>query len=192
MPTQQDEQVYGSDMLADFNRFIDERVNQTVGRTLAQQQIQRAHDTVMRVLDADPQLAGKWRVINEQPEFLAWLAGIDDLSGRPRKDLLTSAYEAGSAERCRAIFAAFQARGVTPDERGQPQPYGDGRRPSGPRSADVGGKYTRAQIASFYKDVARGLYAGREADRLRVERDIIAASQTPGRIIDLPFRGADK
>lgn len=41
--------------------------------------------------------------------------------------------------------------------------------------------YSRAQIAGFYRDVRRGVWAGRETDKDRLERDIIAA-QAEGRV----------
>jgi len=41
--------------------------------------------------------------------------------------------------------------------------------------------YTHAEIKRFYNDVRRGAYAGRDADKARIEADMFAA-QREGRV----------
>ena len=56
-------------------------------------------------LDSAPDLAGRWRQINDDPQFIAWLNTTEDPStGWDRMVLLRHVYAHGDAERTAAIF----------------------------------------------------------------------------------------
>ena len=64
-------------------------------------------------LDSAPDLAGRWRQINEDPQFIAWLDTTKDPStGWDRGVLLRHVYAAGDAERTAALFRAYIAEHV--------------------------------------------------------------------------------
>jgi len=145
----------------------------------AQTQTELAQQRVQAALDADPMLAGKWRKINESDHFLRWLAEIDPLSGERRHVLLTRAYGFGAIDPVQAIFRAYAAEQLPaaqrtaerlPFERGRPTPSITDRDLTARRV------WTRPEISRFYEDVRRGRYADRESERLRIERDILAAA----------------
>lgn len=63
--------------------------------------------SVVAGLDATPDLAGRWRQINDDPAFLEWLDRNDLLSGQKRLLLLRDAYSRGDVDRTAAFFRAF-------------------------------------------------------------------------------------
>jgi hypothetical protein len=71
----------------------------------------------MAVLDADPQLAGKWRAINNDPQLIAWCNGVHEFSGTTRLQLRTDAFNRGDSERCRDIFKAWIAAQIPQRQR---------------------------------------------------------------------------
>jgi hypothetical protein len=152
-----------------------------------------------------------WRHINGMPEWHAWLRLRDVYSGGVRQQLLNAAKAAGDPSRVVAFFKGFiedaAATGVQTDPLTAPLVAAPAAPQPAPRQAAValdslaapgrpgpaapGGDQplvpaakpiiTRAQISQFYEAVRRGQYAGREADRLRDEREIFAA-QNDGRV----------
>lgn len=181
-----------ADPAAATQRWAAPVVDQRVGQLQAQvNQIktQTVRDRVMATLDADPELAGKWRLVNETPEFIAWCQEPDPLIGQPKLDILRGAFDAGNAQRVAAFFLAWLRRRTSAAARGAPGPFdANARQPS--IRADATGRrmYSRADIAKFYADKRNGLYEGREVEALRIERDIVAAAAAGGRISDPPPR----
>lgn len=159
-------------------------------------QANQAQTTIMNVLDHDPELGDRWRVINNNPQFIAWLELRDPFSGHQRILMLRDAYAAGDAVRTMAFFKAFitehtvvnPAPGGTPAH--TPEAPGTGGptltdlaapgRASGPPSVGAPADkrvWTTSDIATFYRDVQRGVWAGRDADKQSLERDIVAAAR---------------
>lgn len=162
------------------------------GHTEIQQQT--AQDRVMSSLDADPELGGNWRTINENPEFITWLNQVDPFVGQPRMRLLSEAFGRGDSVRTANFFKAFitEHTAVQPDPAPPvhtPQPEADRvsletlaapGRPAG-SVANSGAStekrmWTSTQISAFYRDCADGKYAAREAEKLRIEQDIFSAA----------------
>jgi len=155
--------------------------------------------------DADPELGGVWRQMNFDPKFLAWLAQVDPFAGVPRQGLLNEAATSGDTVRCMRFFKTYLAEHTAvsqpspaPATQTLPTPEVAGARPtledlaapgrsSGGSPAGNGGApaekrvWTRAEITRFYRDASQGKYAHREAEKQRVENDILAAA-TEGRI----------
>ena len=133
----------------------------------------------------------EWRSLNTNPDFLAWLALPDPLSGDIRQKMLTAAYERNEALRVAAFFKGFLAEeaALNPATARQPAPVtapkvdlasfaAPGRAksaaaPSSPEKPII----SRADITKFYADVAAGKYEGRDSERQAFEKQIFAASR---------------
>lgn len=131
-------------------------------------------------LDRDPELGGTWRTINNDKAFLAWLDEIDGLSGAPRLQLLQRAYNMGNPGPVSAIFKAFIASRIPQRERTETRlPHeGTGPRPS-IRTQDLTRRkvWSAKETHNFYDDCRRGRYDKREAERLQIENEILAAAR---------------
>lgn len=138
-----------------------------------------------------------WREINTNDNFIAWLQLPDTYSGAIRHELLKAAFERNDSPRVAAFFKGFLAEeaAMAPAERG-PDPKEDkpsskvplntlaapGRAKSAAATAPAEKPtISRAQISSFYRDLAAGVYAGKEEEAQRLEKMIFDA-QKDGRI----------
>ncbi len=208
----EDVETYGQDLItatqrwmeAKFGSVIQDLQRQITALSSGHQQHERrsTQQSVLTALDADPQIGQKWRAINDDPAFLAWLDEVDPFSGEQRKKLLHDAYTRGDVKRTGEFFKRYVAEHTAvSDPPPAPAPHtpppdegGTGRptladlavpgRASGP--APVGAPtekrvWTRDEITAFYRQRQRGAFAGREAEANRLEADIIAAT-TEGRI----------
>lgn len=193
-PTAEDVELFGQD-LVDFTQRatapgIDRRVA-PLENQVARLQAELSQERVQRALDGDPVLGDKWRKLNNDPAFLAWLAETDELSGRPRLELLRRAYSLGDATRVAHFFRAFITRQIPTRTRTQHrEPFEQtGRRPT-LKAANLGDRrrtWTRPEIAAFYSDCRRGIYDQREPERLRIEAEILEAGRQ-GRVTGAPPR----
>jgi len=159
-----------------------------------------AHERMCNGLD---DMAAGWEEVNNSPEFHAWLDEQDPYAGAKRGAMLAQAYGSGDVTRVAAFFTGFtkEHAAVAPSGE-QPQPAGQGTPPGpipnvslaslaapgtgvgGPQSAGTPNEsgqqrvYTRSEIATFYEDVRKGAYRGRDADKQAIERDIFNAQKT--------------
>lgn len=78
-----------------------EQAAQTAASTVAADAVQKMY-TLLN--DKVPD----WTVVNEQPEFLAWLSEVDPYAGAPRGQLLSQAYQANDGPRVVAFFLGFK------------------------------------------------------------------------------------
>ncbi len=136
-----------------------------------------------------------WRSIDTSEAFHAWLDQVDPLSGAKRLPMLQAAYSQGEASRVLTFFRAYLAEHTAVS---QPQghttaipveapptaqvPLEDlaapGRsRPGSPAPQNETRIFTQSQIATFYRDVQKGSYRGREAEQQRLEAEIIRAGR---------------
>lgn len=138
-----------------------------------------------------------WRELNSNSEFLDWLRLPDPYSGAIRHDMLKAAYAQGNAHRVLAFFNGFLAEeavvapaGQEPDAQVTKVPKvplanlaAPGRAKTAASASAPAEKpiITRAQIASFYADLANGKYRGRDAEKNKAEAMIFEA-QRDGRI----------
>lgn len=162
--------------------------------------VHNAREVCKAALNADPKLGPVWESLNREPAFVAWVKDVDPFSGQVRQPLLQGAFDAGQVDRVKAFFNAYlseqtatqvppQVPPHTPEQPGTGRPtLEDFAAPGrGPVTPPPGGAptekrtWTQPEIAAFYRDVNRGVYAGKDADKLRIEQDIIAAA-TEGRI----------
>lgn len=107
-----------------------------------------------------------WQALDHDPQFAAWLNGIDKPSGRVREQRLAHMIRSGSWPAAAAFIEGFHWQ--------QSQ-----------RSGSMFAKptYSREQIRQAYEAHRRGAYNGREAEWDRLERDIVAASRE-GRVLN--------
>lgn len=206
--TDEEQREYGEDLLkvvgkkamteiAPILKELQERIDQQAqtirtlsGKTAAKEQV-----SVLETLD---EKLPNWRDVNVSPEFVAWLALPDAFSGGIRHTMLKEAFAAGDATRVLAFFNGFLKDEAATSFTATPKPdTGTTRVPKVPLAELAApGKakaaatppaqpekpiITRAQIASYYADVAAGKYKGREAEKDRLEAMIFSAQQD-GRI----------
>lgn len=123
-----------------------------------------------------------WKVINEDPRFIAWLNEVDDFSGQQRTTLIHHAAAARDIERVAAFFTAFtkELPGGTPpvppkrDPRAREFPEahrGEGEPPASGQKRT----YSNDEIRSLYDQKRRGAYKDRDQEWRSIEADISAA-----------------
>jgi len=104
-----------------------------------------------------------WEQIDEDPQWLQWLDGVEPLSGVQRQVLLDNAVKQMDLGRTKALFDAFRPTAhapaapapTAPPLSGAPATVGSAprqmsRQPDGPETV------SRAEISRFYQDVALG------------------------------------
>lgn len=132
-------------------------------------------------------LAPGWEAINKDDRFEAWLMEGEGLSGIPRRNFLTNAYDDKDAETAARYFNNFAALLPSPLVQ-DPTVMGDivpvnagGGGPLNQPATPQGTIYSPKSIQQFFKDKGLGKFKGREDVALAIEKDIFAA-QKEGRI----------
>ena len=128
-----------------------------------------------------------YEALNTDPDFLAWLAEVDPLSGVTRQAYLNVAFEQFDFKRTATLFNAFkkQANKVVPpvqeaQQELQRQVAPGTSRASTPSITNAAEKFwTMREIESFYSDASKGRYTREEAARIEAEID---AAVVAGRI----------
>ena len=202
----EDVEAYGDDLIQAVRRWAaaefqprikkleDELTQVRGGQT--EIRTENGQQRVMNALDADPALAGKWRVTNDDPEFIAWLNQVDPFAGALRMQLLHDAFARGDAVRTGNFFKTFIAEHTAVTQPaaapGQTPPTEVAARPSledmaapgrlsGPAPGNGGAPtekriWSNREISAFYRDCTSGKYDAREADKVRIEADIFSAA----------------
>jgi hypothetical protein len=146
-----------------------------------------------------------WRAINKDVRFISWLRLPNIYTGQLRSKILKDAVDGAEAPKVIALFRDFLSEAAAtgqqaPAAQTEQQPTqqvaprepalnletlaapGRARPASGESQVPVDKPiYSRADIARFYEDSRKGLYAGREAVYRATEADLQAA-QREGRI----------
>ena len=163
-----------------------------VGHVVASNARSRMHDALNEKLP-------NWMEINESEKFIDWLSLPDAYSGAIRHQLLKAAYAANDTSRVLAFFQGFlseEAAKAPPKH--DPDPVSSGvpkvpleslaapgrARTAAPASTQSPAEkpfISRADVTSFYADLARGVYRGRDDEKNRIEKMIFDA-QRDGRI----------
>jgi hypothetical protein len=148
---------------------------------------QTARDGMKTILDRD---VPAWREINERPEFLAALGGRDEYSGVVYHDLLKRAWNANNVPVVKSYFEkAAQDMGYQkPPPAAQPRRQSTNETFQGvdglryPGKGPQGKTIQRAEVNKFYTDCAKGRFKNNEAERQRIENEIMQAGRE-GRIV---------
>jgi hypothetical protein len=74
---------------------------------LAEQSTEANRQRVVNALDADPELAGKWRTTNNDPEFISWLNQTDDFAGHPEVAALDEGIQRRRRRSLRLVFQSL-------------------------------------------------------------------------------------
>lgn len=206
--TDEDRQNYGDELLDVVTRAARGAVSPELERLQRENAslTQRVQKTGKRELftTLDAQLP-TWRAINQSPQFVNWLRLRNVYTGEVRQKMLDAAVAGADAPKAIQLFKDFLteanatgqlAPAAQTEQQLQQQPAprepalnletlaAPGRaRPASGDSQVPSEKpmYSRADIAKFYDDKRRGLYAGREAAFAATEADLTAA-QREGRI----------
>lgn len=215
---EQDVELYGEDLLEAASRAAEAKLEARYGKTIQnlQQHVSQLsgradEDRVFRELDSDPELAGHWRGLNTNPQFIEWLQAIDPFSGVSRNTMLQHAYTNGDVMRTGRFFKSFMAEHTAPPATAMaPQTassparysnggYGNGAAAGGPRLEEMAAPgraagsgagngapqarlWSRPDITAFYRARTQGKFKGREAEADRLEADLLRASDE-GRLI---------
>lgn len=136
-----------------------------------------------QMLEHIGQAIPNWAEVNQDQAFLDWLAQPDLLSGVPRQQLLTNAFERNDTNRVIAFFKGF----LNPEQTGQAppvQPSGEApprngmetllapNRPAGTAATGAqpsGRIWTTAEVQQLAKDRLKGAISREDADKLDVE-----------------------
>ena len=210
----EDIETYGEDMITVVQRaardaFAEERTAfQAEIADLKQQvggvQNQAAQSSVSRVEGFLDEHVPQWKQLNESPEFIAWLAEPDILSGAPRQALMDNACKEFSAPRIAAFFTQYlnesqairgHQEAAAPVQNTARQPIVDPTSlvaPGRPAASGTGAGtatdheeqprfFTESTIREFYRDVQKGKFRGREKEKEKLERQIHQAANS-GRV----------
>lgn len=143
-----------------------------------------------------------WQIINRDERFHQWLEQKAPYSNQIKGVLLRSAFDRGDAAEVVAFFKGFLAEHAATQPTVEPtlaptdepplEPTagngkvdlatlaGPGKGKAVPNANSTpkeGPIWTRAEIAAFYKDVNKGNFKGRDAEKDRYEKDIMRAQE---------------
>ena len=127
-------------------------------------------------------LVPDWEQVNQDPRWLSWLGETDPIYGAARQAALDQAHQNMDVQRVSSVFKAFKeahpvkARSSMAN---QVAPQGaSGVAPGAPAARPV---LSAKFVEKFYNDIAKGRYAGNEAEAARIETEINQAA-AEGRI----------
>ena len=137
---------------------------------------QSRDDAFWQVINTD---VPDWQATNASPEFQAWLAEHDPVSGRTRDSYIKEAQASLDAKRVVAIFKSFKPHHPPAVAHAAPQ------RPSAPpvgktSEATLPPPATKMRMADWKKfqmEVTQGKWRGRDAEAAAIDRKFIAAMQ---------------
>lgn len=200
--TPQEREQYGDEALSVMARAARAAVGQDLQaltsqnkQLLEQMQQDRQRATMRTNHAALDQAIPNWREINRSQEFAQWLSLPDYYSGALRGEMLKQAFAAGDASRVVRFFQGFVTEAmsqagipaIVPAQTAQTRPALSlsSLAAPGPAKPAAGSDatpaerpiYTHQEIAGFYSEVRRGLWANRPDQKAAIEADIIAAGR---------------
>ena len=176
-----------------------------VQQTAENQQRTTADVAHVRMCDGLDEACAGWETVNKSPEFQVWLDEVDPYAGAKRGAMLAQAYGSGDVSRVANFFTGFTKEHAAVAPTGQQaQTTAQGTNPGATPNVSlaslaapgtgIGGPtggapnesgqqrvYTTAEISAFYRDVQKGAYRARVADKMAIEKDIFLA-QKQGRV----------
>ena len=193
--TDQDVEDFGSDLVDLIKRQATEVAQDRIGR-LEEENAQlreqltgvseRQGDIARQTYFADlARLVPDYEEINVDQQFLDWLSEVDPLSGYQRQEYLTNAFNGYDVARTATLFNTF--KDLTGSTQAKPkQPPKELARQVAPGTSKASAQtvtnpnekmWSMSEIDRFYKDVARGVFKGNDAEQARIEAEIDLAVQ---------------
>lgn len=127
-------------------------------------------------------LVPDWEQVNQDQRWLTWLAETDPVYGAARQAALDAAHQQMDVQRVASVFKAFKAaHPAKPQSSLANQVAPNGAAASTPAATGARPILTSKFVEKFYGDVAKGRYAGREAEAAQIEAEINQAA-AEGRI----------
>jgi len=210
--TPADATEYGADMVDFVRRAARDETAPIAQALLAIQRqldsLQGMAPVVQRVVESQAQTAEEkffgrltarvadWPQVNDNPAFHEWLMTPDPMTGITPQTYLVDAQKAFDVERVVSIFNTWKRIAGVKQIQPSPAPAAAGAadrlaKQVAPGRAAAGSpapvakqakQYTRADIAKFYADKLRGVYANSKAEADAIEADIFLA-QREGRVV---------
>jgi hypothetical protein len=185
---------FGPELISLVQRIAGAQVNQSSEQVSSlNEKLSQTQDELKQIKDEkqDDQTSRFWadvqrRVpdfvsINSNPNFLAWLDGIDPTTGLQRQSILQNHQDRLNAQGVAAVFNAFKQT-VTQTEQRDPselqQPHQSNERESVEQNGNTR-IWTRVEISEFYRDAAQGKYTPEQKKATEAE---IFAAQNSGRV----------
>lgn len=178
-----DIEKFGEEMMEMVQRYVtgavqamDARITTFEGKVdgVTTRTAQTAEQQFYVLLDS---LAPHWRAINEDQRWRVWLGQVDPVYNLTRQAALDNAFDRGDARQVANVFDSFVKslpaapppqsleNQITPPNAGNPAPLVPTAKPM----------FSEKAITTFYNDVARGKYAGREAEQAAIELQVNTA-----------------
>lgn len=179
-----DIETFGEEMMGMVQRYVTGAVKVLEARVAAVEQAvngvaqSTAETSRQQFYTLLTKLVPDWREVNVDEGWLTWLGQADDVYGVPRQSALDNAFKHLDAQRVANVFTAFKAAQprtpAPPSLEAQVSPSGAGgsSAPAAPAAKPV---VSERAIQAFYKDLALGAYAGRDAEANAIEAQINAA-----------------
>lgn len=187
--TDKDVEDFGGDLVDLIGRKAADVVNAQMSRleaenarlreelgSVSEQQGEARRDTYFSNLE---RLVPDYRELNVDPDFLEWLAEVDNLSGQPRQNFLNNAFESYDVDRTAILFNSFKELTATPAQpKIAPKELQRQVAPGTSKASSVATTnaneriWKMSEIDRFYRDVARGTYKGNDAEQARIEAEI--------------------
>lgn len=144
--------------------------------SVSEQQVDVRRDIYFSNLE---RLVPDFRELDVDQSFLEWLAEVDPLSGQTRQTYLTNAYDMYDVDRTAILFNSFKnSIAPAPQPKAVPKELQRQVAPGTSKASSVSTTpaqeriWKMSEIDAFYKDVARGVYKGNDAEQARIEAEI--------------------
>ena len=194
--TDKDVEDFGSDLVDLIKRQATEVAHAEIGRleeenARLREQLtgvsERQGDIARQTYFSDlARLVPDYEEINVDQRFLDWLSEVDVLSGHQRQEYLNNAFNTFDVARTATLFNAFKELTGSTQKPQPKQPPKELARQVAPGTSKSSAQtivntnekiWSMSEIEGFYRDVARGVFKGNDAEQARIEAEIDLAVQ---------------
>jgi plasmid stabilization system protein ParE len=194
--TDKDVEDFGSDLVDLIKRQATEVAQAQIGRLEDENAQLREQLTGVSERQGDiarqnyftdlARLVPDYEEVNTDQRFLDWLSEVDTLSGYQRQEYLNQAFGNYDVARTATLFNAFKELTGSTQQPQAKQPPKELTRQVAPGTSKSSGQtvsntnekiWSMGEIDRFYKDVARGVFKGNDAEQARIEAEIDLAVQ---------------
>ena len=128
-------------------------------------------------------LVPDYEAVNVDQGFMDWLSEVDLLSGRQRQEYLNDAFNSFDPVRTANLFSTYKDTVSSPTQskpnKNLERQVAPGTSKASAANANSGNDkiWSMRDIEVFYRDVAKGVYRGNDAEQARIEAEIDLAVQ---------------